>query len=513
MTLSYDKLKYYIYAFIGSSVFVFFTFYLRVWYIGAVYTALMITFMILQKRREIRNNTDNGGHVVISRRNIMIYAAISLVWTFLGGQGGHYYQSSDWDVKNAVYRDLITRNWPVVYPEQGKMLDYYIGHWMTPAFFTKAFSLAGIKGSALWVIGNQFLWLFTAAGVFIVMILALCIIKTNDPKKQLLIPLMMICFSGMDIIGALTDILFFHEVSFGTLQIEWWSGFLQYSGLTTCLFWVFNQTLIPWIVILCLFLEKTPKMYVFLGLCASLAGPIPFLCIFFYMLAYGIRRAVTLIRDEHNVKGLIFEFLYPVNIISVVPMLMVLKFFSSNASINSSGSEYGDVAFSFLWFKVNAIPDVVILRHILMFIFLEVMVFFILLYEKNGRNSLYWTTVVLLLVCPFISIGQQGDFVMRFSVPAIMVLFIMCAKGLLSDDNEELLSARIRKALIVVLIIGCFTPFTEVARGYLTMLGTGKADNVWDNQKTLEDLSDDANYMAYNYSEDAFLDWITGGNK
>ena len=40
---------------------------------------------------------------------------LMLLWCQLGGLNGYLYQSADFDCRNAIFRDLITHRWPVVY--------------------------------------------------------------------------------------------------------------------------------------------------------------------------------------------------------------------------------------------------------------------------------------------------------------------------------------------------------------------------------------------------------------
>lgn len=46
--------------------------------------------------------------------------------------------------------------------------------------------------------------------------------------------------------------------------------------MTTCLFWVFNQTVVPWLMTLCVLNEKSVENYALLGLLALPFGPLPF---------------------------------------------------------------------------------------------------------------------------------------------------------------------------------------------------------------------------------------------
>lgn len=46
--------------------------------------------------------------------------------------------------------------------------------------------------------------------------------------------------------------------------------------MTTCLFWVFNQTVVPWLMTLCVLNEKSVENYALLGLLALPFGSLPF---------------------------------------------------------------------------------------------------------------------------------------------------------------------------------------------------------------------------------------------
>ena len=288
ITLRYDRLKYYVYAYMGLTVPMFFIFYFKLYLAGILFTVLLLAGFVWRIKCEKKDGIIKDG-IKVKKYVLVIYAVASFVWTFLGGFGGHYAQSTDWHYRNAIFRDMITRSWPVVYPDYNKMLNYYIGHWIQPAFFTKLMrKIFYLNNNEMWYIGNQLLWIYTAVGVFLVMLLLLCYVKTDSSKKQLLLIGLLVGFSGMDIIGTVLDLLFFHHVSYANIHIEWWSSF-QFSSITTCLFWVFNQALIAWIVILCTILEKKGDVFVFLGLCAALSGPLPFICIFLYMVIISIK--------------------------------------------------------------------------------------------------------------------------------------------------------------------------------------------------------------------------------
>lgn len=56
--------------------------------------------------------------ITLSVPKLVLLFALMLLWGYLGGQTGFFYQNSDWGYRNAIYRDLITNSWPVYYPQR-----------------------------------------------------------------------------------------------------------------------------------------------------------------------------------------------------------------------------------------------------------------------------------------------------------------------------------------------------------------------------------------------------------
>ena len=98
----------------------------------------------------------------------MTLVTVLFVWCILTGQGGVVPQSSDWHWRNALFRDLITHRWPVVYPEWDRALVFYCGHWLPAACATKLIVALGMNLELSWHVGNVFLLVWTYSGVLIV---------------------------------------------------------------------------------------------------------------------------------------------------------------------------------------------------------------------------------------------------------------------------------------------------------------------------------------------------------
>ena len=59
---------------------------------------------------------DNSRDIEIKVSTLIIIAFIALAWVFLSGIGGFWAQSKDYPWRNAIYRDIVLRDWPVYYP-------------------------------------------------------------------------------------------------------------------------------------------------------------------------------------------------------------------------------------------------------------------------------------------------------------------------------------------------------------------------------------------------------------
>ena len=123
---------------------------------------------------------------------------ISLSWVLLSGIGGFWAQSKDYPWRNAIFRDLILRDWPVYYPKSNGYLVYYFGYWLVPALFGKLAYKMG--ATELWAfrIGNCALYIWSVILVSILFILLINALKADTKKKQILIPVLFIFIIGIE---------------------------------------------------------------------------------------------------------------------------------------------------------------------------------------------------------------------------------------------------------------------------------------------------------------------------
>jgi len=220
----------------------------------------------------INQKNDNDEEVIIDKKILYQYLIVIIIICITAGIGNLFYQSSDWDIRNAIFRDLIKYNWPVCY-EDNTMLTYYIGIWMVPAMIGKAcITILGTEYlEVAFSISNIILLLWVSFGVFLSIIWLIKLVNVREKKDYWKLLFFFLFFSGMDIYGVITlerteQIVFKH--------LEWWGGIFQYSSFITQLFWVFNQAVPAWLIILIFLNEKNVKNYAVLILTALAFSPL-----------------------------------------------------------------------------------------------------------------------------------------------------------------------------------------------------------------------------------------------
>jgi hypothetical protein len=220
-----------------------------------------------------KQNDSSSNGFLISKRDLLIGLVVLGLWVLLSGIGGLAFQNRDFEIRNAIFMDLIHFNWPVYYPNSGNLagdsfaLIYYIGFWLPAALIGKLFGLQ---------IANIFIFLWTLLGVFLVAVM----VKERIKFSLLGAAIIMIIFSGMDILGTLcfqvASLISYPTIWPPITIIELWvSEFFEFSSITTQLFWVFNQAIPAWICI-ALTLNKSNRKYVwFIWALCFFYSPIP----------------------------------------------------------------------------------------------------------------------------------------------------------------------------------------------------------------------------------------------
>ena len=431
---------------------------------------------------------------------IFAIMAIALIWVWQSGIGGYWTQSEDFRYRNAIYRDIVLRDWPVIYPVTGHALVYYIGYWLVPAVLGKLVLFTGAEEATAFNIANTTLFIWTFFVIMIIFLLLMYTLKVNSGKKQLFVIGLFILFSGADIIGNVGYT--WNSIDY---HFEWWAVDYQFSSFTTCLFWVFNQALPAWLCFMCIMNEKSIRNYIFLGMMCLFCAPLPFVGVFIYCLYFGVKKLV-----ESRKEGILKEFLKSIfsvsNILSVLFVFPVIgTYLLSNVAIKGASAlrvndstiameKTGEVSQK-IPFSSNPFINYI------SFICIEFALLMIFMAWKYRKSAVYYVTFASLLIIPLLKIGGKHDFSMRVSIPALVMVFLLVAKFLIEErkvlkkveltkeDKKSNDIAALKKLtyilVVIFLILGTLTPAMEFFRGFHEVGEYGIHNEKYDDIYTL----------------------------
>jgi hypothetical protein len=425
----------------------------------------------------------------VTRENIekiLLIVSIIFLWVYLSGIGRFVFQNADHISRNTIFETLVNNKWPVVQNTQNdgvntpKGLIYYIGFWLPAALVGKIFGLkVGYCFQALWaVIGILLFYYFV------------CAIK----KKVVIWPLIIfIFFSGLDIVGfSITNTNL--TTLTNTLHLEWWSSY-QFSSFTTQLFWVFNQAIPAWVIILLLYVQKNNRYIVLIFSLSLLTSTLP---------AVGMIPFVIYF---------IFSRKYEVNSKSEKILCWVKEMFCFENVIG--GGFVGIV--SFLYLRANTSSQIVgvdssngqlksSLMLLVIFLILEVGVYALAIYKYQKNNILFYISMVWLCCCPLITVGFGKDFCMRASIPALVILYLMVVDTIQKTSEYKDYITLI--SIVALLLIGSITSIHEITRTVATTAERYRSGQaILDKSISEDELFKSANFVG-DVKNNIFFDYF-----
>lgn len=449
----------------------------------------------------------------ISRGGFLFLIFAALLWCFLAGQGGFFHQTEDHNFRNALFRDLINRPWPVSYKSSNTALVYYFSYWMIPSSLGKASLLFASAGQA-WVIGNFFLLCWSSLLVFLTFLLLVTKLKVASIKGIVVATLIYIFFSGLDIVGLIT------VQQNRSNDLEWWSYFYQYSANTTQLFWVFNQSTPTWALMLLLWQEKNIRNYAFIGLLIFVFAPIPFIGALPFLVAGAIAYAIKSYKDKKGADfwRKLFSFQNVVAVLLLFPVFAL--FFSASRAISDTGG--GSPLQIYIGQHVWSLGKSVLIY--LWFCILEFGVYALIIFKDNIKNLMFWISVISLSFIGLFRLSGKVDFAMRASIPALVVLVVLVIAYI--KQHMTKISQKAKKprfswtekmmvgVLVIALAIGSITPLTDYIRAFISVKYVGMLNAVEDDITTFSAVYPDgtqriyANFMSTGYYDSDFAKFL-----
>ena len=449
--------------------------------LGILFSIVFIYFFYKLYLSLIKKEAD------LFKKNTIAYWAIAIVlimlWAYLSGIGGFAYQNDDFWARNAIYRDLINYDWPVIYdlslePDYVVNLlgtdkvafSYYYIFWLPIALISKFFSLS-------WATSNLLLYFYVVFGLLLV----LYFLNRKLNKCSYIALFLLIGFSGLDVIRFVIRNNYLPTIE----HIEWYGDFFfQYSSNTTQLFWIFNQSVPVWLLTSILLNNDNNKYSI--GLCSLAFAYSPWAI--FGLLPYMLYIFIMNIKESINFEN-----------ISICLLMLVV--FGTFYFCGQKGSNAFHI--SFMYFDNSY-------KAYLMLMLLEVIIYFLLI-GKN-KYEYYYVTLFSLLLIPFVQ-DESLNFCMRASIPALFMIMYYVIRSLC--DNNKML----KNVTLIVLIIGAYTPFTEIYRSIDNTLNWHEyiiRDEIYsfgdthyngdDREDSIKMISDQ--FFAYDYQDSFFFKYL-----
>lgn len=398
-----------------------------------VAAAGLLALVCLGVEREARRLAPSGPTI----RTLGVCFLVGLVLLVLGGEGRLFYANFDWQARDAVLRDMVVHSWPFAYTARGdeELLRGYIAMYFLPALCGKVWGETAaeiallLQNTALLTVlfglGSQ---LFTTA------------------RARLVALAVFIVFGGMDVLGQL--LMHLRGVTPFVDHLERWAH-LQFTGHITQIYWVPQHAIAGWFGALTFLLWKDGRLPLGPALAVlpllllwspfSVLGAMPF----------AIYAGVRTLADR---KLRPIDLALPaVSSALVVPALLYL-----GAAADSVGVQFYPIGpFYYLLFQgVETLPYLAAAAVL------------------GFRNRFGGVTLVLaaaiVLLTPFVRVGEQYDFMMRVSTTALAILAVQVAEIL--SSREPLVSwfrRLVRALLIAALAIASVTGLLETSRALL----------------------------------------------
>lgn len=410
-----------------------------------LYYAIPLTALLLAMGYFIMKDISKEAEVVlICKKNVfywIVSAFVISLWVYISGIGRNVFQNYDFWVRNPIFRDLCTENWPVIYdlskePEyvqnligsEKVLFAYYFAWWLPASAISKVFALETVMRHVVLLC-----WAFLGCMLVLFMICRML-------KKCSYVPLLLfVFFGGLDVI----PYYIIHGEIPLTEHIEWWAEFFQYSSNSALITNVFNQSIPIWLIAVIVLQLKDSKYIAAVG------------SLIFAYSAWGIFGIVPIIiaasiRNRFELK----KALNAVNIF--IPAFMLVVYGTFYTASNGSSGGVGTI------FARNDGRLRQVMLAYLLFVLVEFGAYFIALGKDAVYNKYYVTVLIELLLFPLFQI-RDYNFTMRGSICPLFILSFWIMKYLVDNWSNPKEKLR-RNAIIVILVIAAFPAVIDLNR-------------------------------------------------
>lgn len=448
VTIKFKHLAIVAYLYMVVPILIFFVSWLR-WYVGFPMAAVLAFGLY----KIIKNDYLDGDEINIPLKSLFIAAIAIGLWLWFSGIAGDFVTSYDYPWRTATYRDLITFQWPIVYPKTNNALVYYLMFWIVPAAITKAIGIQ-FAGSVL------FIW--SLLGLIVVFLLTAYNTNGFSPTKLCIVCVLFLCWSGLNTVGsAITDILNI-SYNFALVSSQGWLDHMHngypfdyfYRSNNESLIEIYNQAIVTWMAVNLVLTDKKVEKFAFIGLVLftyaplSLIGLLPILLLFF---------AEELKRSKAKVT---FKKIISIPNLCAIFTVFPIAFLYFKSNINGT---------KFSMYVPWSAYDLWRILALLLFYALEFGIIAVIIYPKYKKSLLFIMVTLCLIVIPLFKEGLFRDFCMNASLPALFLLMMFTIRYINEEIIHKFYSGR-GILLIIVLTLAAISPIQDIA-GKLNTIG------------------------------------------
>lgn len=489
VSIKYDWLFYVCMIYIYLPILIFCSGWLNIFFALISLGACFFCFYRVVKEKAVSQKAFSVDLVVL------IFAILLFAWIgYYAGYGRFVEQAGDWKKHNAILYDLVNRNWPVLYTngKEHSMLTYYIGQYMVAALVGKVTHSTRIAEIVLYI--------WNMIGLVLVLFNLLYFTKAKTFFEQMLYVLMIPFFS---IPLWISEVVLKIVSSFNTIGNSQWFYFgdgilIQYSNNYTLLRWVFVQVIPIWLIVIVFLIHRDKiRCFALLLLPAIFFGTLTFLGII--PLAAGI-----LIEELYKQKKLMPLLEQIFSLENVFIGLSVGSVFFFYFLGNVTGEKPSDIGFALMPYTSSTF--IVYLT----FIGINIIPYAVILYKKYSKDSIFYVTIISLVILPLFKMGQWNDLTMRASIPGLFILMIYVLHNLIDiiKNFDNKLNKKV--ALIftaVFLMVGMYYPLMELSESVQTEDFGTLGDIGWSTledfaNRSQDDIAEDLKYNYYSYDID-----------
>ena len=359
----------------------------------------------------------------------LLCLCVALILLMLGGEGRFFYSNVDWQIRDAVLRDMSINPWPFVYTARGfhDVLRAHIGMYFIPALAWKAWGQTAAD-----------IALLLQNSVLLGILLALASSLLPDRKARWIGLGTFLCFGGLDILGQLIAHRELAE------HLEFWPFVVQYSSNITLLFWVPHHALIGWMGVALYLMHREGRISL-----GQFLAPLPLGALWSPLALIGLLPFAamaglgTIYRKQLRLSDI------------ALPVISTLLALPSLLYLGAANQDVGirpfplDLLLWFLFQIIEVLPWLVPIG--------------VIAWSVRRNRALVIVIATCLLLMPLVQIGYSADFAMRASVPPLALLMFLVIEALIGHNPAH---RETRKWLISVLALASFTGAFEIARAF-----------------------------------------------